>query len=317
MMGILLTAALLACQVASDSVPSLAADPEPLPGLSVGGPAFAGFAFVRRPFPEGKWGVDESPLKVSFLSPEGPDDALGLALRSLLVPGWGQRTSGRGHWWVFTGIDVLAWSGFVLQRREGARHRTAYRDLAWEVARVPIWTGARKDGPWSYYELMGRWAASGQFDLRPEDEALHPETNEETFNGTIWGLARELHLPAGSREVDVGDPAYQEALAYYRGRAVPPDLQWDWQGGEGSRTRFRDLVRDSDEAFRLGTNFVGLALVNRFISGAEVWIAAHPGLMSSIPVTVRPRLGLGPQAERWQLNVRIQSRTSLTSPPRP
>lgn len=309
MTATLLTLALVAFQAAPDSVRSSTPDPEPPPRVSVRGPTFTGLAGVSPPFPEGEWEVGESPLKVPLLSPEGPDDPLGLALRSLLVPGWGQRAAGRGHWWAFTGIDLLAWTGFVLHRMEGARHRTAYRDLAWEVARVPFWSGPRRDGPWSYYELMGRWAASGRFDERPDDEALHPETNEETFNGTVWGLARDLHLPAGSGSVDVEDPAYQEALAYYRRRAVPPDLQWDWQEGEESLARFRDLVRNSDEAFRLGTTFVGIALVNRFISGAEVWMAAHSDLMASIPVTVRPRLGLEPEMERWQLNVRIQSRT--------
>jgi hypothetical protein len=221
---------------------------------------------------------------------------------------------------MFTGVDALAWGGLVYQRREGARHRSAYRDLAWEVARTSVWGGPRSDGSWSYYEQMGRWGASGRFDRRPDVETLHPETNEDTFNGMIWRLARDLHLPGDGGEdgggVDSGDPAYQQALAYYRSRAIPAELQWDWHGQEESRSRFRSLIRVSDEAFRAGTTFVGVALVNRFISGAEVWIAAHPGPLSAIPITLESRLAPGIEADEWQFRVRVRSRSPPSSRPR-
>ena len=246
----------------------------------------------------------------------GTPGALGLTIRSLTVPGWGQRVADRGYWWIYSGVDALAWGGVVHQRREGARHRTAYRDLAWEVARSPVWGGSRRDGPWSYYEQMGRWPASGRFDRRPEAEALHPETDEDTFNGMVWRLARDLHLPADPGEWEDGNPAYQQALAYYRGRAIPPDLEWDWQGQDDSRSRFRNLIRVSDEAFRAGTTFVGVALVNRFISGAEVWIAAHPGPLSAIPITLESRFAPGPEVDEWQFSVRMRSRSPPSSRPR-
>jgi len=250
--------------------------------------------------------------------PDDPGDpgALGLAVRSLVVPGWGQRSADRGYWWIFTGVEALALGGMIHQRREGARHRAAYRDLAWETARTPVWGGPRRDGPWSYYEQMGRWSASGRFDRQPDAEWLHPETNEGTFNGMIWRLAQDLHLPTDAEEVDVGDPAYQQALAYYRGRAIPPELAWDWRGQEDSRSRFRNLIRVSDEAFRAGTTFVGVALVNRFISGAEVWIAAHPGPLSAIPITLESRFAPGPEVDEWQFRVRMRSRSPPSSRPR-
>jgi hypothetical protein len=263
-------------------------------------------------------GVSPSTGRPDVLGPPagpGSPSALGLAIRSLAVPGWGQRTADRGYWWLYTGIDALALGGVVHQRREGARHRTAYRDLAWEVARTPVWVGPRRDGPWSYYEQMGKWSASGHFDRRPDLEQLHPETNEETFNGMIWRLARDLHLPADAGALDAGNPAYQQALAYYRNRAVPPDLQWDWQGQEESRSRFRTLIQVSDEAFRGATTFVGVALVNRFISGAEVWISAHPGPLSAIPITLESRFAPGPEVDQWKFKVRLRPRSPPSSWP--
>jgi hypothetical protein len=298
MVSPLLVGWLLLIQGAPDPGPAL--EDRPIPMIpSTGVPGVHG--------PPDALGLSDS------LEPPGP---LGLTMRSLILPGWGQRTADRGYWWLYTGVDALAWGGVAYHQREGVRRRTAYRDLAWEVARTPVWGGPRRDGPWSYYEQMTRWAASGRFDLRPDAETLHPETDEETFNGMIWRLARDLHLPADADDVSAGDPAYEQALTYYRSRAVPPELQWDWQGQEESRSRFQNLIRASDQAFRAGTTFVGIALVNRFISGAEVWIAAHPGPLSAIPITLESRFAPGPDADEWQFRVRVRPRSPPSSWPR-
>ncbi len=241
---------------------------------------------------------------------------LGLAVRSLLLPGWGQKVDDRGHWWVYAAAEAIAWGGGTHQRREGSRFRQAYRDLAWTDARLPVWEGPRRDGAWGYYERMAAWPASGRFDLSPEGEPLQPETDEGTYNGMVWRLARDLHLPSGTGPVDPADPSYGRALAYYRDRAVPPELRWDWEGAEESRARFRALIGRSDEAFRNATTFVGVALVNRFISGVEMWVSAHPGPTASLPVRVRSEVLPGAGAGRWELQVHLQGRRSGRPPSR-
>jgi hypothetical protein len=233
---------------------------------------------------------------------------LGLAGRSLLLPGWGQKVADRGHWWVYAGAEAVAWGGGIHQRREGARFRQAYRDLAWSVARVPVWDGPRRDGAWGYYERMAVWRASGIFDLSPDGATFQPETDETTYNGMVWRLARELHLPPGVGPGDPGDPAFERALAYYRERAVPPELRWDWGEAPEARERFRGLIGRSDEAFRNATTFVGMALVNRFISGVEMWVAAHPGPAASLPVQVRSRVFPGAAPGRWELRFHLEGR---------
>lgn len=241
-------------------------------------------------------------------SPTPPGSALGLTGRSLLLPGWGQYTAGRGHWWAYAGVEAVAWSAVIHHRREGSRFRRAYRDLAWEAARSSVWDGPRTDGPWSYYERMGAWSASGRFDRAPGEAELHPETDEATYNGMIWRLARDIHFPPGPGEPGSGTQEYQRALDYYRSRAIPRELAWDWEGDETALTRFRGLVRESDRAFRTGTTFVGLALVNRFIAGAEMWVAAHPGPLEAIPFQLRSRLEPTPGPTGWQLRFRVRHR---------
>jgi hypothetical protein len=238
---------------------------------------------------------------------------LGLAGRSLLLPGWGQKTSDRGHWWMYAAAEAVAWAGGIHQSREGSRFREAYRDLAWSAARLPVWDGPRRDGAWGYYERMTTWRASGHFDLSPDGAVFQPETDETTYNGMVWRLARELHLPPGAEPGGPNGPAFERALAYYRDRAVPPELRWDWGEAPDARERFRGLIGRSDEAFRNATTFVGVALVNRFISGVEMWVSAHPGPSASLPVRVRSRVLPGAAPGRWELRIHLEGRGSAPS----
>lgn len=261
------------------------------------------------------WGVPALPEAVvdppgglSALPPHGAADEGGdggAALRSLAAPGWGQRSQGRSHWWVYALAEGAIWAGVTHQRREGGRFRNDYRDLAWDVARAPFREGPRRDGSWSYYERMGSWRDSGRFDRTPGEAPLHPETDEGTFNGMVWRLAREIHLPSGGEGLDESDPAFQRALAYYRERAIPPELRWSWQGAEAELLRFRELVEKSDDAFRNGTAFMGVALLNRFISGAEAWIASRPGVLESVPLSIRTRVMPDPMGSGWGVHLRV------------
>lgn len=235
------------------------------------------------------------------------DPRFGAALRSLALPGWGQQVQGRAHWWIFPVIESVGWAGWIQARREGDRFRERYRDLAWDTARRSIWDGPRVDGPWEYYERMLRWRASGAFDRAPGLPELLPEEDPATFNGSIWSLARAIHL-GGRTDVAPNDPAYLQALEYYRGRAVPPELAWDWDGDEEARLRFGALVRESDDAFRRATAFVGLVLVNHFAAAVEAWVAEHPGPLENVPFRLIGRAQPGDRTGEWTLRVDLQRR---------
>jgi hypothetical protein len=61
--------------------------------------------------------------------------------------------------------------------------------LAADVARKPF-GGAQPVGAWEYYEAMEKYLASGVFDRVPGG-AVDPETDETTYNGARWLLARQ------------------------------------------------------------------------------------------------------------------------------
>jgi hypothetical protein len=244
------------------------------------------------------------------LSAPRADATPGGALRSLVVPGWGQWAAGKSHWWAYAAIEAVAWGGNLHSRREGGRFRREYRDLAWEAARSVVWDGPRVDGSFSYYERMGQWRASGRFDRSPEHPGIDPETDEATYNGHIWRLARDLHFPASVAAPGPGDPAWERALEFYFRRAIPPELAWAWGDQEGAQLRFRGLIRSSDEAFRRGTTFLGVTLLNRFVSGVEMWVASHPGPLEAVPLRLQAQVVPLPEEGGWGLHFRLLPRPS-------
>jgi hypothetical protein len=140
-----------------------------------------------------------------------------------------------------------------------------------------------------------------------------PETDPSTFNGSIWALAQAIHL-GGSADAAPDDPSYQRALEYYRERAIPPELAWDWRGDDEGRERFRVLVRESDEAFRRATGFVGLVLVNHFAAAVEAWVAEHPGPLAHLPFRASGRALSGRQPGEWTVRIDLRARTPGGTP---
>ncbi len=197
-------------------------------------------------------------------------------MRSALVPGWEQLRQDRARGWVFLAVDVVGWGGMIASEREGRRLRSSYRDWGWEHARLGVSGGERRERDWEYYETMSRFDRSGRFDQVPGNDRLDPETDLGTYNGLVWRLAREIYLPGGSAvEPDPSDALYERALEYYRNRAIEPEFAWDWKGDEGARRRFSSLIRESDNAFRMGTTFLGALLANRFVAIVDAHLLAR------------------------------------------
>lgn len=242
------------------------------------------------------------------------------ALRSLFLPGWGQHHRDRSHWWAYPLVEAGALAGWLQGRSRGSSVRERYRDLAWDVARTPVWSGDRTEGPWEYYERMSQWTRSGAFDRSPDPGLLLPETDPSTYNGSIWALAKQLHLEpdatggsVGLEGVERSSPEYRRALDYYRERAIPPELGWDWSDASEAQVRFRRLIDSSDEAFRRATTFVGLVFLNHFISATEAWLHERSAPLQHIPFQLDA--GAGPLAEpgRWTFQLRILPRRSRSS----
>lgn len=235
---------------------------------------------------------------------------LSAALKSMVAPGWGQQAQDRSHWWVYPVVEGVIWAGWFDARRTGGLRRDRYRELAWEAARSPFWSGERMDGPWEYYERMGQWRASGVYDRHPDTRSLVPETNPMTYNGWVWELARQLHFEPAGTEPSPADEGYEAAIEYYRARAVTPAFRWDWNQDPEARDRFRSLVKSSDDAYRRATTYIGVAFLNHFISAAEAWLHDRSPTVRSVPARIQTRLGPLRRTDGWQLEIRMQRNPS-------
>jgi hypothetical protein len=186
---------------------------------------------------------------------------------------------GRERWIPFAAVEVWAWSQFLQRRNEGRELQSRYRELAWLVARR-VSAGTRTEAGWDYYEALSKFQSSGAYDMDPQSPGIQPETNPETFNGSIWVLARALFLPGGPEApVDEASESYENAIRYYQSRAYRPDLAWNWGGSQLHRQEYADLIRASDENLRRSTTMIGVILANHLLSAVDALVTGRLGLL--------------------------------------
>ncbi len=199
---------------------------------------------------------------------------MGPALRSLLVPGWGQLATGHRRGWAYLAGEAVAWTLHVRWHSKGLDARGAFQDLAWSAASTPG-GGARPDPGWAWFETVSHWTRSGAWDLSPAD-GVQPESDASTYNGMIWQRARDLYL-GGDPDAGPGSAGYGDALHYYEERAYGPELLWDWNGREGDLERYRSLIDESDSRLRRATHALGAVLANHVLSGVDAFVSARSG----------------------------------------
>lgn len=192
------------------------------------------------------------------------------ALASAAVPGAGQLLGGRDRGALYAVGEALLLTRFLAFQAEGRRERQRFRDLAFTVARGPFSPMAR-DTAFEYFEEMGKFIESGPFDVDP-GPALVPPTDERTFNGSMWALARETFFADPDSVPPPDSEAYQRAIAFYRDRAVGPNFRWSWRNAGLEQDLFRQSIRQSDEAFRRATQQLGLMLANHLLSALDAFI---------------------------------------------
>lgn len=218
-----------------------------------------------------------------------------------MIPGSGQllRREDRGA------IYFIA-EAFLVQRFIslwiGARNAEGqYRDLAFSIARAQFSPAAR-DTVFEYFEQMGKFAESGPFDLDPGTR-LVPPLDEETYNGSIWALARRTYFSGSTIPPDTS-LTYQSALAFYRRRAIGPNYQWSWQNSAVEQDLFRQTIREGDETYRKAVRQLGLLMANHFLSAVDAFVSRR---LSSAGRTVRvaPQLWMPPGQTKPSVLLRV------------
>jgi len=205
-------------------------------------------------------------------------------LASAVLPGTGQFALEQDRFVAYLAVEAFAWLQYTVDLREGQRQRRAYRDLARRVARAPFGTN-RPDGDFDYYERMEHYVESGEYDAAPGDE-LEPETNEGTFNGSIWLLARQTYWDDPAVAPPPESESFRSAIAFYEGRAVRPEFQWSWRNAQLEQDLFRRTISRSNDAFRRSVQDLGVVIANHVLSTVDAYISLR---LSAGP---RGRLGV-------------------------
>ena len=204
-----------------------------------------------------------------------PDPAPGATwltpILSAVVPGSGQLFTRRDHGAIYLVAEALLVTRYLSFRREAHRERARFRDLAFTVARGQFNPTAR-DTVFEYFEQMEEFIESGPFDLDPGPDFL-PPTDERTFNGAMWALARQTFFTNPDSIPLRDSEEYARAVAFYQRRAVGPAFQWSWRNAGLEQDLFRRSIRQSDEAFRRTTQQLGLLLVNHLLSAVDAFVS--------------------------------------------
>lgn len=190
---------------------------------------------------------------------------------SVVVPGGGQLMAGRDRAALYLIAEAFLWSKFLAHSGEGRREREEYRNLAFDVARAR-YSPARRDTSFAYFEKMEQFVESGAFDTDP-GPALIPPTDERTYNGTVWRLARETFFDNPDVIPDTASTEYRNALAFYLRRAVGPNFQWSWRDAGLEQDLFRQSIRQSDTAFKSATQYLGLIIANHLMSAVDAFVS--------------------------------------------
>jgi len=192
-------------------------------------------------------------------------------LASLVVPGSGQLLGGHDHGMAYLAAEVWFLVRAIALSTEGRRQRSAFITLGYDVARAQF-DPVRLDAPWEYYEAMSHWVESGRYSLTITGPVA-PETDTLTYNGAMWLLARRNYLANPDSIPPATDPAYQAAIAFYKQRAFGFAYQWSWRNARLEMDTYAESIRESDNAFRGATNYLGAILLNHLASAVDAFIA--------------------------------------------
>jgi hypothetical protein len=190
---------------------------------------------------------------------------------SLVLPGSGQLLAGQDRGAVYFAAEVLFVTRVLSLNSEAVRERDRYRDLAFGVARAAF-LPARRDTVFEYFEVMEKFVESGPFDTDPGPSVV-PPSDEQTYNGSIWKLARETFFADPDSSPDATSDEYQRALDFYRERAVGPNFQWSWRNAGIEQDLYRQSIKRSDDAFRTTAQYLGLILANHLLSAIDGFVS--------------------------------------------
>ncbi len=191
-------------------------------------------------------------------------------IASAILPGVGQAVLHQQRFLAYLAVEGFVWLQYFKDERDWRQQRAAYRDLAAQVARSPF-TSNPPIGTWPYYEEMEHFLESGVYSLSGSATNVQPETDESTYNGAMWLLARQNFWPNPSLPPPVNSPQYQQALQFYESRAVQPEYRWSWRNAQLEQDLYRWTINKANDAVRRATSDLGIILANHVLSAVDAF----------------------------------------------
>jgi hypothetical protein len=176
-------------------------------------------------------------------SSQASPETRGAVLRSVVLPGWGQRHlghAGRGN--IFLGVEAATWAGVALSYLEGTFAEDDFEILAAEEAGLDA---SGRDG--DFLEDVGDFGSSSE------------------YNDFVHRLARYYYPD---------DPVAQQQ--YYDLHAYYGDMSWDWSS-EDAREDFADALQESRQWYRRSLYIGMFAVVNRAVSAIDAALLSNRG----------------------------------------
>lgn len=223
-------------------------------------------------------------------SSERPRSVLLATAASAVIPGAGQALLGSRRAIAYGVAEVAGIVVYSVEQRDGNRQRNLYRELSRNVARAQF----VPDGPagnWDYYERMEKYPASGAFDAVPGG-GVDPETDQSTYNGFIWLLARQTYWRDPGASPSPASPEYQSALAFYLKRAVPSEMRWSWLTSPEGFQQYKHAIAGSNSAFRRAEQTAGLVIANHFLSAVDAFVSVRLRARQSADGTMSVTAGI-------------------------
>ncbi|MCU0616698.1 MAG: hypothetical protein MUD17_06350 [Gemmatimonadaceae bacterium] len=192
---------------------------------------------------------------------------------SAVFPGAGQGLLRQQRGVVYAAAEVYLVVRALEAQRDAQRERDAYREIARTVARGAQ-GGERPIGAWAYYERLQYFLESGAFNRTP-GAGFTPESDESTFNGSMWRLARETFWRDPDVAPDSTSDAYRRAIAFYQQRAVGDAFLWSWRDAQLEQDVYRQTIGRSNEASRRARQLVGLVIANHALSLVDAYVSVR------------------------------------------
>jgi hypothetical protein len=190
-------------------------------------------------------------------------------IASAIVPGTGQAILGQQRVVAYLAVEGFVWLEYFKDRNDEASQRTGYRNLAAAVARSAF-SSNPPIGTWPYYELMRHYRDSGVYSLSGSLTDVQPETDESTYNGAQWLLARTTYW-ASATPPPTTSAAYQTALAFYEARAIRPEFRWSWSNAQLEQDLYSGMIDRANSANRRETSALGIIVANHLLSSVDAF----------------------------------------------